>query len=118
MSEIMKPRRKMLLCVTATSMVAFVACDPSAHPVGMVAPHSYGPQDAAPTETSDDGGAEGATATVETAQPVASATRRDAGFVGKVAVPVGTHRVGTTAEGPEDYAPVVGTTARAPDAKK
>ncbi len=35
----MKQRRRMLLCVTATSIAAVVGCAESAQPVGMVGPH-------------------------------------------------------------------------------
>lgn len=111
----MKPRRKMLLCVTVTSMAAAVGCTP-AQPVGIVGRPDYNEREAA----AEDADAVEASAPVTTeATPVP-----DAGWVGKVAVdrdaghPPNFHpdRVGTT--GLVDDSPSVGTTARVPDKNK
>ena len=92
----MKRPRKMLLCVTATSMVTAMACEPAAHPVGTVSrpPSEQVHEDAGTSEAAD-------------------AVAVDAGAV---IAPSPVHRVGTTAESPEDYAPRVGTTSKPPDA--
>ena len=109
----MKPGRRMLLCVTVTSMAAAVGCTP-AQPVGIVARPDYMEREAGSEEAVD------ASAPVATeATPVP-----DAGWVGKVAGgrdaggPPNFHpdRVGTTSQ--VDDSPSVGTTARVPDKTK
>lgn len=111
----MKRQRKMLLCVTATSMAAAVGCTP-AQPVGIVGRPDYTELEAGSPDAVE------ASAHVATeATPVP-----DAGWVGKVAVdrdaggPPNAHpdRVGTTANVDDSFAPSVGTTARVPDKKK
>lgn len=109
----MKPVRKMLLCVTATSMAAVVGCAPG-RPVGIVARPDSMEQEAGSEDAVD------ASAPVTTeATPVP-----DAGKIGRIAVDreagsgpnAHPDRVGTTAR--VDDSPSVGTTARAPDRKK
>ena len=112
----MKPPRRMLLCVTVTSMAAAVGCTP-AQPVGIVGRPDYMERDASSEEDAD---------VVEAAAPVTTEATPapDAGWVGKVAVgldaggPPNFHpdRVGTT--GLVDDSPSVGTTARVPDKNK
>jgi hypothetical protein len=114
-------RRKMLLCVTATSMVAIVACK-EGQPVGLVGnPHDYqtevvtAPDAEAPNSDID-------AAAILAQQPDASMGVVDAGSdashhkVGRVAVP-DFGRVGTTAQAP-DNDEVVGKVATPPDKKK
>lgn len=117
----MKRKRKMLLCVTATSLVAAVGgCHGGeySHPVGIVAsPLDHYPAldadvsdvDAPDVVPAPASGPPPAVAQGDAAAPVSQPARRDAGALRPtVPVPV----VGTTANLP-DFEPVVGTTAQA-----
>jgi len=114
----MKRQRKMLLCVTATSMAAAVGCTP-AQPVGIVGRPDYTELEA------------GSPDAVEASAPVTTEATPvpDAGWVGKIgkvavdrdagrAPEFHPDRVGTTAIVDDSLSPTVGTTARVPDKKK
>lgn len=112
-------RRKMLLCVTATSMATAVACTPAAQPVGFV-----GRPDDSPTREVEAGALDDAG---DAPVPDGVPPVRDAGNVGRVAAdrdaapsPPNFHpdRVGTSATVDDSLAPSVGTTAHVPDKKK
>ncbi len=107
----MKRHRRMLLCVTATSMAAVASCnEPETQPVGTTTPHN--PTSTTSTEAAEAGAAGAAPAdAADAATPVHTPQRIDAGYF--------PDRVGTTAVAPDDFGPpMVGTTARVPDRKK
>jgi hypothetical protein len=123
----MKRRRTMLLCVTATSMVAAVGCRES-QPVGTVAhPMDMRQEAEAGAEpTSDEMGKvamvpdAGRSAEQRDASSTTAAAPRDAGIaphvIGRTPLrPPDPARVGTTANAPDVEPPSVGTTANVPD---
>ncbi|CAN5627047.1 hypothetical protein BH09MYX1_BH09MYX1_37420 [soil metagenome] len=117
----------MLLCVTATSMAAVVACTPSPQPVGTVGrpDHYPDPEIEAGAPEAADGGDTRDAAVLVTADPkpdagaLVTADPKRAPDAG-AARPPAFHpdRVGTTATLNDDFAPTVGTTAHVPDKKK